>query len=60
LLLRTYEYIWAICSDAKIHISSASYEDRLSRADIAASFQVSYTFVGFVDYERISPFKVYK
>jgi hypothetical protein len=52
--------IWAICSDAKIHISSASYEDRLSRADIAASFQVSYTFVGFVDYERISPFKVYK
>ncbi|KAK2379284.1 putative tRNA N6-adenosine threonylcarbamoyltransferase, mitochondrial [Trifolium repens] len=25
--------------DAKIHISSASYEDRLSRADIAASFQ---------------------
>lgn len=38
-----------IGSDAKIPISSASDEDRLSRADIAASFQVSYIFVGLVD-----------
>lgn len=46
--------IWAIGSDAKIPISSASHEDRLSRADIAASFQVSYIFVGFVDWENPS------
>jgi len=45
------------CSDAKIPISSASNGDRLSRADIAASFQVSYTFVHFVDYKSVFPFK---
>lgn len=37
---------WAVDSDAKIPISSASSEDRASRADIAASFQVShYVFI---------------
>lgn len=42
MLKLTLMWIWDIDSDAKIPISSASYEDRISRADIAASFQVSY------------------
>lgn len=34
--------IWkAMCSNAEIPISSASTEDQKSRADIAASFQVT-------------------
>lgn len=33
-----------LCSNANIPIYSASNQDRRSRADIAASFQVTFTF----------------
>lgn len=40
--------VHAVCSDAKIPLSSASIQDRSVRADIAASFQVSISLYGLI------------
>jgi hypothetical protein len=37
--------VYIMCSNAEIPISSASSQDRRSRADIAASFQVTFLWL---------------